>query len=50
MLGSKSGFSTLVKKKNQNVTTIHCMIHREDLASKTFPTNMKSVLKKHQNG
>ena len=44
MLGSKSGFATLVKKKNPDITTIHCMIHREALASKTLPINMKSVL------
>ena len=50
MLGSKSGFATLVKKKNPDITTIHCMIHREALASKTLPINMKSVLQTHQNG
>ena len=44
MLGSKSGFATLVKKKNPDITNIHCMIHREALASKTLPINMKSVL------
>ena len=50
MLGSKSGFATLVKKKNPDITIIiYCMIHREALASKTLPINMKSIYK-HQNG
>ena len=50
MLGSKSGFATLVKKKNPDITIIiYSMIHREALASKTLPINMKSVYK-HQNG
>lgn len=46
MLGSKSGFATLVKKKNSYIKTIHCMIHREALASKTLPNNMRLILQK----
>ena len=50
MLGSKSRFATLVKKKNPDITIIiYCMIHREALASKTLPITMKAVYK-HQNG
>ena len=46
MLGSKSGFATLVKKKPDVITT-HCLIHREALASKTLPiVKMTKVLEK----
>jgi len=45
MLGSKSGFVTLVKKKNPDVITTHCLIHREALASKTLPAALKVTLK-----
>lgn len=45
MLGSRSGFVTLVKQKNPSVVAIHCMIHREALVSKTLPEPLKSVLK-----
>ena len=49
-IGSKSGFATLVKNKNPDITIIiYCMIHLEALASKTLPINMKSIYK-HQNG
>lgn len=41
MLGSKSGFATLVKKKNPVVITTHCVIHREALASKTLPATLE---------
>uniref|UniRef100_UPI00358DE3FE protein FAM200C-like n=1 Tax=Myxine glutinosa TaxID=7769 RepID=UPI00358DE3FE len=44
MLGSKSGFVTLVKKKNPDVITTHCLIHREALASKTLPAALKVTL------
>lgn len=44
MLGSRSGFTTLVKLKNPDVVATHCMIHREALASKTLPENLKSLL------
>ena len=44
MLGSKSGFATLVKKKNPDVITTHCLIHREALASKTLPAALKVTL------
>ena len=51
MLGSKSGFATLVKKKNPDITIIiyNYIYHREALASKTLPINIKSVYK-YQNG
>ena len=38
MLGSRSGFLKLLvaKKHNPNLVGIHCMIHRQALASKTI--------------
>lgn len=44
MLGSKSGFISLVQQKNPNVIKTHCMIHREALASKTLPLALKDTL------
>ena len=44
MLGSRSGFTTLVKSKNPDVVATHCMIHREALASKTLLQNLNSLL------
>ena len=40
MLGSRSGFISLVKHKNPNVLGTHCFIHREALASKTMPSSL----------
>ena len=36
MLGARSGFLELVKRKNSNVIGSHCFIHREALASRTM--------------
>ena len=43
MLGTKSGFQTLVKNKAPNLVTTHCFIHREALASKTLPDALKCL-------
>ncbi|XP_022823722.1 SCAN domain-containing protein 3-like [Spodoptera litura] len=45
MLGSRSGLATLVKQKNPNVITTHCIIHRQALASKTLPGCLNDTLK-----
>ena len=37
MLGVRSSFLALVKQKNPNVIGMHCIIHREALASRTMP-------------
>ena len=37
MLGSRSGFLKLAKKHNPNIVGIHCIIHRQALASKILP-------------
>ena len=39
MLGSRSGFQTLVKQHAPLAIGVHCFIHREALASKTLPDN-----------
>ncbi|XP_045122592.1 protein ZBED8-like [Portunus trituberculatus] len=44
MLGSRSGFITLVKQKQPDLKGTHCMIHREALASKTVPKNLHDAL------
>ena len=44
MLGSQSGFKTRVKAINSKVKHMHCMIHRQALAAKTLPTELKEVL------
>jgi hypothetical protein len=44
MLGSKSGFQTLIKQKAPDAKGLHCMIHRYALASKTLPESFTEVL------
>ena len=44
MLGHMSGFVALVKQVNPNVISTHCVLHRQALASKTMPEDMKEVL------
>ena len=49
MLGSRSGFISLVKRRNPNVKGVHCIIHKQALASKTLPQNfnwqLQSIIK-----
>uniref|UniRef100_A0A2P2ICW4 Zinc finger protein n=1 Tax=Hirondellea gigas TaxID=1518452 RepID=A0A2P2ICW4_9CRUS len=44
MLGSKSRFVSLLKRKNPAVIGTYCMIHGEALASKTIPKNLYEEL------
>ncbi|KAF2349537.1 protein of unknown function DUF4371 [Trinorchestia longiramus] len=44
MIRSRSGFVKLVKEKNPAVTGTPCVIHRQSLASKTLPGNLRSSL------
>lgn len=44
MMGSRSGFISLVKNKNNAVIGTHCFIHREALATKTLPQSLSQVL------
>ena len=43
MLGSKSGFVTLLKEMNPNIVIIHCILHRYASMSKTMPDNLTEV-------
>ena len=44
MIGSRSGFQALVKHRAPAVKGVHCMIHRQALASKTLPESLSNVL------
>ena len=52
MLGSRSGFQQMVKNVSPQAIGVHCIIHRQVLASKSLPkdkkekkTAMQSVVK-----
>ena len=44
MLSARSGFVEFVQRKNPNIIATHCMIHREALASRTMPEELKQTL------
>ena len=44
MLGSRSGFQSLLQRKALKYIGLHCMIHRQALASKTLPDDFRDVL------
>ena len=44
MLGCRSGFQALVKRKATKSKGVHCMLHRQVLASKTLPNALLKVL------
>jgi len=44
MLGCHSGFQTLVKRKSPEAIGIHCMIHRQVLATKAMPDVLKEIM------
>lgn len=44
MTGRYKGFVTRVKEVAENVTSTHCVIHREALAAKRIPASLKKVL------
>ena len=44
MLGARSGFAKLIRDLNPEATSVHCMIHRQSLASRTLPLDMLSTL------
>uniref|UniRef100_K7FBQ8 DUF4371 domain-containing protein n=1 Tax=Pelodiscus sinensis TaxID=13735 RepID=K7FBQ8_PELSI len=44
MVGSCSGFVTLVKEKNTAITTTHCDIHGQALVAKTLPDDLHDSL------
>ena len=44
MIDLKSGFIHRVKERNPSVIGMHCVLHREALASRSLPPKMKKVL------
>ena len=44
MLGCHSGFQALVKRKASESKGVHCMLHRQVLASKTLPNALQKEL------
>ena len=44
MIGVRSGFVARVREKNPSITVVHCVIHRQVLASKTLPEELKIVM------
>ena len=44
MLGAKSGLQTLVRNRSPDAVSMHCMIHRQALASKTLPESLQDSL------
>uniref|UniRef100_A0A8C4N202 Uncharacterized protein n=1 Tax=Eptatretus burgeri TaxID=7764 RepID=A0A8C4N202_EPTBU len=44
MLGLQSGFITRVKEKSPSAMGTHCILHREALASRTLPAEMRDVM------
>ena len=44
MLGWHSGFQTSLKRKAPTSKGVHCMLHRQVLASKTLPNTLQKVL------
>uniref|UniRef100_UPI00358E3DDC zinc finger BED domain-containing protein 5-like n=1 Tax=Myxine glutinosa TaxID=7769 RepID=UPI00358E3DDC len=44
MLGAKSGFQALVRNLSPGIISVHCVIHRQALASKTLPSHLQDVL------
>ena len=44
MLGARSGLQTLVRNPSPDAVSMHCMIHRQALASKTLPASLQEAL------
>lgn len=44
MTGRKSGVIAYLKEKNENIETLHCMIHRQALAAKHLSPSLKDAL------
>ena len=45
MMGIKEGFMSFVKKENKNILVIHCLLHRETLATKEIQEDLAMVFK-----
>ena len=44
MLGARSSLQTLVRNPSPDAVSMHCMIHKQDLASKTLPASLQDAL------
>ena len=44
MLGTRKGFVAKVKEANQNVIVVHCLLHRENLASRHISSDLGAVM------
>lgn len=44
MIGARSGFVKRVKELSPNASSLHCMIHRQALASRTLPSDLQFAL------
>ncbi len=44
MLGVRRGFTALVKEVNSNVRSVHCLLHRENLAAQHLSPQLNTVL------
>ena len=45
MMGYKKGFMSFVKKENKNISVVHCLYHRENLAAKEIQEDLTIVFK-----
>ena len=45
MMGCKKGFMSFVKKENKNISVVHCLLHRENLAAKEIQEDLARVFK-----
>ena len=44
MLGTVKGFTTLTRKKNENMIITHCSLHREALIAQTVGDDLRRVI------
>ena len=46
MMGCEKGFMSFVKKENKNISVVHCLLHRENLAAKEIQEDLTIIFKK----
>ena len=45
MMECKKGFISFVKKENKNISIVHCLLHRENLAAKEIQRDLAKIFK-----
>ena len=45
IMGSKRSFVSLVKRQNNDISVVHCLLHRENLAAKGIQEDLAMVFK-----